>query len=278
MGDAPFTRPGNRLLLQNGTDVMELATANGGLVQSLNGAPDTLVGGRSQAEQALLQLYAYTGIDPARSMSYVHTFDAGDAGWTTESRTAAGAVATTAPVAVAEWDGNPSIQSNGTDSISRGWVRNVAGTFTNHNPRTVILDQNTPWGMACKFQMITDSGGYILFGASDPTSTGVGPKGVYCGFEHGTNSQFYEGYKTNTGGGVGVDTAASTVQLDGNWHRGFVFCDSSGFYKFSIDGETPIAMPNVNTFSNLLASMRICFAVAGNGRVSWSTAVWPVFS
>jgi hypothetical protein len=213
-----------------------------------------------------------TGIDPARSQKLVKNFY-DMAGWTVESQQAGGAVLATAPLAVAEWDGQSFIQGNGTDSISPGFVRNIAGTFTNHNPRTMMLDQVMPWGMACRFQLPSDSGSYLLFGASDPTSTGVGPKGVYCGFEHGTNSRFFQGYKTNTGAGVGVDNLASTVQLDAEWHTGYVFADASGSYKFSVDGEAPIALPNVNTFSNLLACPRICFA-STTPRVSWCSAVW----
>jgi hypothetical protein len=228
---------------------------------------------QDQAQLALNTLYTLTGLDATRSQNFVHVFDS-LAGWTVESMSAAGQTGATAPTVVAEWDGHAFVRSAGTDSISRGFVLNPAGTFANKNPRTAILDQNTPWGVACQFRMITDGGGYCLFGMSDPTATGVGPKGVYCGFEHGTNANFYEGYKAVTGGGVGVDTTASTVQLDGDWHIGYVFADASGSYKFSIDGETPQAIANTFTFSNVLACVRIILA-GTQSDLSWCSAIWP---
>ncbi len=230
---------------------------------------------RDGMQLALNNLYVFTGIDPTRSQNFKHTFD-NLAGWTVESlNTGTGATGSTTPLPVAaEWDGKACIQANGTDSISRGFVTNIGGTFANRNPRTGLLDQITPWGVACQFQVEQNDSGYCLIGMSDPTSTGVGPKGVYVGYEPGTNVRFFEGYKTTSGGGGGVDTAASKVQADGDWHIGYVFADASGFYKFSVDGETPIAITNVNTFSNLLACVRI--ALAGtHARVSWCTAIWP---
>jgi hypothetical protein len=247
-----------------------------GLAQSVDGGVPQIIdaGSPTQAQASLAKLYALTGLDSIRSQNFVHNFDS-LAGWTEENMTAAGANNAAIPRVVAEYDGNSFVRSNGTDSLLRGYVINLAGTFSNQNPRTAILDQVMPWGVACKFRMITDGGGYCLFGMSDPTSTGAAPKGVYAGFEHGTNSRFYQGYKTNAGGGVGVDNLPSTVQLDGAWHVGYVFADASGFYKFSIDGEAPVSLPNANPFSNLLGCVRIVLA-GTQSDVSWCSAIWPV--
>jgi hypothetical protein len=226
-------------------------------------------------QSALNTLYALTGIDPSRAQSFKHVFD-NLAGWTVESlNTGTGATGATTPLpVVAEWDGKACIQSAGTDSLSRGFVTNIGGTFANRNPRTGLLDQVTPWGVAAQIQVKVNDSGYCLIGMSDPTSVGAGPKGVYVGYEPGTNARFFEGYKSNAGGGGGVDTAPSRVQADGDYHIVYVFADASGFYKFSVDGETPIPLPNVNTFSNLLGCVRIALA-GSSARVSWCTAIWP---
>lgn len=223
---------------------------------------------------ALETLCGLTGLDRNRCQSFVHPFD-NLAGWTVESlNTANGQTGTKTPQPGTEWDGKAYIQAGGTvDSISRGYVTNIGGTWANNNPRTIMLDQYTPFGVAVEFQVQSDDGTYILFGVSDPTVTSNAPRGVYCGFEHGTNSTYFEGYKTTSGGGSNVDTASSTVLLDAEWHKGYVFADGSGSYKFSIDGETPIAIPNNNTFSNILGCVRICFAGTSH-RVSWCSAVW----
>jgi hypothetical protein len=233
----------------------------------------SVVAASDEATLALSTLYTLTTIDPARSQKFVHYFD-NLAGWTIESLVpGTGATAATTPIAVAEWDGKTFIQSAGVDSLSRGFVRNIAGAWANHNPRTGILDQVSAFGVAAGIQVVADDGGYCLVGMSDPTSTGVAPKGVFAGFEHGTNARFYEGYKATVGAGVGVDTAPSTIQLDGEWHKIFVFADGSGSYKFQVDGESPQPIPNVNTFNNLLSCVRICLA-GNNVRVSWCSAIW----
>jgi hypothetical protein len=237
-----------------------------------------LGGPLDQMRQTRATLYALTGLDPLRSQGFEHLFDTLN-GWTVESMSAAGQVGANSPVAVTDWDGHVSISAGGagTDSISRGFTRNIAGTITTQNGRPIILDQNTPCAFAFAFQIPADSGSYILGGFSDPTQTGVGPKGAYVGFEHGTNARFFQGYKTNTGAGVGVDTVASTVQLDGDWHVGILICDPiAGAYKVRVDNEPLLSLPNTNPFPSggLLACPRICFATAGP-RVSWCTAIWP---
>jgi len=277
MGESPFLRPGNRLLLQDHATSLEIALGPGGLpVQSLNGAADLLVGATNQAQGAVSKLFELTGIDPARTGGFVHPFDT-LAGWVDESTGATGQSGANSVVTAAEYDdGNPFVQLNGAglNTIMRGSLTNIGGTFAQRIPITGLLDQVTPIGFAMRFQVPADSGSYILGGFSLPTSggTGTSPDGVYVGFLHNLSIPAFCGYKQL--GGV-FDSTLSTVQLDGAWHTGYVWSDGSGNYFSRIDNERPIAMPNVNAiFTGTLACVRIAFATA-NPRVSWCTAIWP---
>lgn len=198
------------------------------------------------------------------------------AGWVFESQTGTGPTGAHTPLPGTDWDGRAYIRAGGTsDSIMRGYVTNIGGTYSNQIPLPFLLDQRTAFSFAYEFQVLSDDGTYILGGVGDPTVTGNAPRGVYVGYEHGTNSTYFEGYRASSNFGTNVDTAPSTVILDSEWHIGYVFADGSGSYKFSIDGENPIAIPNSFPFNNVQACVRICFAGTSH-RVSWCSAVWGI--
>ena len=223
----------------------------------------------SDGSAVIAQLRRLCGLTADRSGSFFHVFDSLN-GWIPNSLDAAGA-STTWPVVLTTAVDTPFIRSGGTDSIVRGYTSNAAGVITKQKPLTVMLDQTSPWAMACGYRIPLDNGGYFLMGPGDATVGAAPPTGVQVGFEHGTSGVFMCGYKYS---GV-ANTVISTIPLDAEWHVGWVWCDAAnGVYKCMVDSENPLTFPNTNTFANVKASMRINFGNAGNGDVAWCAGVW----
>jgi hypothetical protein len=274
---APHVGPGDPARFINESGESQLSRIGPFLSKSDDGGSTwSAVGTTNQVQASLATLYTLTGIDPQRSQNLIHNFDT-LAGWVDESTGATGQSGANSLVTAAEYDEGQSfiqLAGGGLNTIMRGFLTNIGGTFTQRIPTPGLLDQVTPVGFAMKFQVPADSGSYILGGFSLPTSggTGTSPDGVYVGFLHNLSVPAFCGYKQL--GGV-FDSTLSTVQLDGAWHVGYVWSDGSGNYFSRIDNEKPIAMPNVNAiFTGTLACVRIAFATA-NPRVAWCTAIWP---
>lgn len=208
-----------------------------------------------------------TGIDPLHSQHYTDVFDALSR-WTSNGA---------APIVVATEEG-AFLRSNGNGSLQRGYTVVTPGApgsvAAAASPRPFLLNQTTPWFLSAGFRIKTFSAtGFGLHGPRDPATVNAG---VIAGYIGSTSTTVFSGFKSDGAGGI--DTALSTIPVDGAWHRVDTFADGSGFYFFSVDREPKVSFPNAHPLANVLAASHWSVSNAGTSLfdIAWSVGIWGV--